>query len=111
MGVQRFSENEAYDAEKGQMGPRAWIESENLAPGNQDLVLIKGDSSEGLRSGLVTNSRHGPGRVAGNPETSRVVRQLSRMLVWSFGPAAELLIHLEAAQRLASGRLPTGTMM
>jgi hypothetical protein len=41
----------------------------------------------------------------------RFARQLSRMLVGSFGLAAGLLIHLEAAQRLASGRLPTGTMM
>jgi hypothetical protein len=45
------------------------------------------------------------------PDYVRVVRQLSRMLVGSFGLAAGLLIHLEAAQRLASGRLPTGTMM
>lgn len=55
---------------KGQMGPRTWLESENLAPGKQaDLVLIKGDPFRGLRSGLVTNSRHDPERVAGNPET------------------------------------------
>lgn len=56
------------------MGPRAWLESENLAPGKQaDLVLIKGDPFRGLRSGLVTNSRHDPGRVVGNPETTSVV--------------------------------------
>lgn len=53
---------------KGQMGPRTWLESENLAPGKQaDLVLIKGDPFRGLRSGRVTNSRHDPGRVVGNP--------------------------------------------
>ena len=53
------------------MGPRAWLESQNLAPGKQaDLVLIKGDPFRGIRSGLVTNSRHDPGRVVvSNPET------------------------------------------
>jgi hypothetical protein len=60
-------------------------------------------------------SRHGSSgprrRESHLADNVRVPRQLSRILVGSFGLAAGLLIHLEAAQRLASGRLPTGTMM